>query len=301
MTPPFLSPVTGAPLRETDGAWTTAAGDERYPVRDGLPVLVPRPEAHLARLDALRASQKGDWYTADHRRTYDAGPYRRHVERRRALLRALVAEHTAFPPGSAPAAIDLGCGDGAASRWLMEWLPPATRWFLTDYNLERLARARRDAPAGADVTCFVSDITAPVLPENTFDVVFSHHVIEHVLDDRGVFVTAHRLLKPGGVFFLGCPNEAVFCWLLAYALSPATLRRSDHIHFYDAPTLAALARSAGLEPVRTAYVGYGVPHWGLDARLRRWAVMDDLFHFFGSRWARSQASSLYMVLKKAPA
>lgn len=301
MTPPFLSPVTGAPLRETDGAWTTAAGDERYPVRDGLPVLVPRPEAHLARLDALRASQKGDWYTADHRRTYDAGPYRRHVERRRALLRALVAEHAAFPPGSAPAAIDLGCGDGAASRWLMEWLPPATRWFLTDYNLERLARARRDAPAGTDVTCFVSDITAPVLPENTFDVVFSHHVIEHVLDDRGVFVTAHRLLKPGGVFFLGCPNEAVLCWLLAYALSPATLRRSDHIHFYDAPTLEALARSAGLEPVRTAYVGYGVPHWGLDARLRRWAVMDDLFHFFGSRWARSQASSLYMVLKKAPA
>jgi len=44
-------------------------------------------------------------------------------------------------------------------------------------------------------------------PENTFDLVFSHEVLEHVLDDHLAIQEMVRVLKPGGRIVLFCPNR----------------------------------------------------------------------------------------------
>ena len=44
-------------------------------------------------------------------------------------------------------------------------------------------------------------------PENTFDLVLSHEVLEHVQDDRAAIREIFRTLKPGGRLILFCPNR----------------------------------------------------------------------------------------------
>jgi SAM-dependent methyltransferase len=44
-------------------------------------------------------------------------------------------------------------------------------------------------------------------PENTFDLILSHEVIEHVQDDRLAIAEMVRALKPGGRLVLFCPNR----------------------------------------------------------------------------------------------
>ena len=40
----------------------------------------------------------------------------------------------------------------------------------------------------------------------TFDVVFSYHVIEHLLYPEKFIENVYKILKPGGYFILGTPN-----------------------------------------------------------------------------------------------
>ncbi len=45
------------------------------------------------------------------------------------------------------------------------------------------------------------------LPESSFDLVFSHEVLEHVQDDQKAIREMVRVLKPGGRIVLFCPNR----------------------------------------------------------------------------------------------
>lgn len=47
------------------------------------------------------------------------------------------------------------------------------------------------------------DVTATNFPDNTFDKIFSFHVIEHVQDYEKMLIEMHRILKPGGIFIVG--------------------------------------------------------------------------------------------------
>jgi SAM-dependent methyltransferase len=50
-----------------------------------------------------------------------------------------------------------------------------------------------------DPNCLVKmDVTDIRYPDNTFDVIFCSHVLEHVLDDRKAIREFARVLKPGG-------------------------------------------------------------------------------------------------------
>jgi SAM-dependent methyltransferase len=44
-------------------------------------------------------------------------------------------------------------------------------------------------------------------PENTFDLILSHEVIEHVYDDQDAIAEMVRALRPGGRLVLFCPNR----------------------------------------------------------------------------------------------
>ena len=51
--------------------------------------------------------------------------------------------------------------------------------------------------------------------ENTFDVVVSNNVLEHLLQPATVFSEVYRVLKPGGIFLIKTPNCLHYVALLA--------------------------------------------------------------------------------------
>jgi ubiquinone/menaquinone biosynthesis C-methylase UbiE len=268
---------------------------------DGIPILIRNHEEHFKNIEQLKASIKGAWYSQTQVDYYDRGPYRHSLRKRKAIVQSWVDICCGELLGKAPdrrlTVLDHGCGDGASSRWLDSALPESSKLLLTDYNFERIVRARN--LLGTDnKEYFLSQVTRAPLFAGSIDLVFSNHVIEHVLEDQTLLEEIYRILRPGGFLILGCPNSGVFFWMLAYALSPATIRKSDHIHFYDSRTLIKMGQNAALEHLRTRHTGYGFPHYKLDLLIRRFKIINDLFDVIGRMFFPGQASSLYLMFRK---
>ncbi|MGE3783147.1 MAG: class I SAM-dependent methyltransferase [Alphaproteobacteria bacterium] len=103
--------------------------------------------------------------------------------------------------------LDLGSGLGALSEELARRharpvaLEPGAAW-------RRLA-AKRISAAGSGWTVGAVGESLP-FSDNTFDLILSHQVLEHVENPAAVIREAYRVLKPGGYIFLAYENYLSF-------------------------------------------------------------------------------------------
>jgi SAM-dependent methyltransferase len=107
----------------------------------------------------------------------------------------------AYLPLACARALDIGCGIGA---YVEKFRAFNTRAFGVDVDLERLARGHREK--NLDTLALAVSEALP-FPENYFDGVLLHEVIEHVADDRVTIQEAHRVTRRGGVVIVFAPNR----------------------------------------------------------------------------------------------
>jgi SAM-dependent methyltransferase len=108
--------------------------------------------------------------------------------------------------------LDLGAGFGIEA--LLVAIYGARRVVATEIDRDmvdvgRYLAERMDPPT----TNFASeygDGIAMQLPGESFDGVMTNCVISHVRDLEGFLAEAHRLLRPGGIFFLSDENNSLF-------------------------------------------------------------------------------------------
>ena len=84
---------------------------------------------------------------------------------------------------------------------------------------------------------------ADLPPQPTSDLVLLVHVIEHFRSPRTAMEQLHKLIRPGGLLYLECPN------LGAVATREKTFHFA-HIHNFTPGTLTLLARHTGFEVER---------------------------------------------------
>jgi SAM-dependent methyltransferase len=95
--------------------------------------------------------------------------------------------------------LDAGCGVGMYVRHFQQLSQ-------TVYGVElEESRAAEAAQASAGIAC--ASVEALPFPSDTFDVVLSHEVLEHVADDRRAAEEAVRVLRPGGRLVVFVPNR----------------------------------------------------------------------------------------------
>jgi SAM-dependent methyltransferase len=94
---------------------------------------------------------------------------------------------------------DNGCGVG---QYVAHLAPHAGRVIGMEYDHEQAVQAR----ARGDQILRGAGEQLP-FPDDSFDVILSHEVIEHVQDDRLAIAEMVRTLKPGGRLLLFCPNR----------------------------------------------------------------------------------------------
>ena len=261
-----------------------------FPVVEEIPLLVKDRAAIERQIEEARHQGRAEWYDASQAQAW-TGPYRHHLKKRVAYLERVLSAYRALR-GDGLSLLDLGCGDGENLRWLSRF---ATTCYGSDYHVVRLRRARQ-VPGVTQL--FLADATDYPTRDGAFDVIVFNHVLEHIPDDDQALREAHRILRPGGLLILGVPNEGAWFWQLAYRLQPQLLKSSDHVHFYTAETVRRKCRAAGFNVQAVDPIGWGVPHWTLDALIRRFRWVDDALEQVGRRCLRSQATSLYLLLTK---
>ncbi|MBC2878821.1 MULTISPECIES: methyltransferase domain-containing protein [Streptomyces] len=93
--------------------------------------------------------------------------------------------------------LEVGAGSGSIAHWLGERVGPSGRVVAADLSTERLGWLEAPHVEVARV-----DIRSGALPADTFDLVHSRMVIQHLEDREGAVAALVRTLKPGGWLFL---------------------------------------------------------------------------------------------------
>ena len=95
--------------------------------------------------------------------------------------------------------LENGCGVG---MYIEHLAPLGGTIYGLEYDFERAT----EAAANSARILNAAGESLP-LPAETFDLILSHEVIEHVQDDRAAVLEMVRILKPGGRIVLFCPNR----------------------------------------------------------------------------------------------
>lgn len=90
--------------------------------------------------------------------------------------------------------LDAGCGDGA----------PFTRKFSSEATVVGIDLIR-DLPADLPMTC--GDLSRLPFTDESFSIVFSRSVFEHLIEPDKVMNEIHRTLRPGGFCVILTPNR----------------------------------------------------------------------------------------------
>jgi SAM-dependent methyltransferase len=95
--------------------------------------------------------------------------------------------------------LDVGCGLGMYVRQMRRFSDDV---YGVDVDPDKVARASTTLP-----NIYTAPAEALPFPDNYFDVILLHEVIEHVDDDRQTIVEAYRCLRPGGHIVIYAPNR----------------------------------------------------------------------------------------------
>jgi SAM-dependent methyltransferase len=173
--------------------------------------------------------------------------------------------HHAFPRGGS--ILDVGC----ASGFFLESLGQS--WNRHGIELFRLAVERSRSRPGLVV--HERDLASAGFAKETFDVVCSFDVIEHLPNPMPIFQEARRILKPGGWLLLGTGNSGSLAARMAgsrwtYLCIP------EHLSFFNPRSLRKGLTQAGFSSFKFNRV-----HHGLRSR----SVASGWLRGVGKHWA----------------
>jgi SAM-dependent methyltransferase len=183
----LVCPLSGSPLRMDDGHLVTDDGARRFPLLDGVPVLLPEVgcDAYLSEEGgAMAAEYEQERGLIALRRRLDGWVNRRDT-RPRALKEAL--QKVVWDQGGDAIVLSVG---GGPDRWGDH---------ITNLNIDRFANV--------DV---VGDAYALPYADESVDSILCWAVIEHLETPERAVAEMHRVLKPGGLALFNTPFLQAF-------------------------------------------------------------------------------------------
>jgi SAM-dependent methyltransferase len=134
--------------------------------------------------------------------------------------------------------LDVGCGPGTITADLAARVEPG-QVTAVEVTVDALALARAEAAARrrSNIRFVVCDVHSLEFPDDTFDVVHAHQVLQHVTDPVRALREMRRVCKPGGIVAARDSDYAGFAWF------PAIPELDEWMSLYQ-----RVARANGGEP-----------------------------------------------------
>lgn len=153
------------------------------------------------------------------------------------------------------AVLDVGCGPGSITQELADLVGPTGSVLGIDNAADAidLARAEHADTSYGNLGYEVHDISDLSLPDDAFDVVHAHQVLQHLTDPVGAIREMARLTKPGGLIALRDADYAAMTW------HPQLPAMDEWLELYR-----STARSNGGEPD----AGRRLLEWATEAEIQ---------------------------------
>lgn len=139
--------------------------------------------------------------------------------------------------------LDVGCGTG-------DFLHSAAQhgWQVEGVEISNIAAYQASELLGKDCI-HVGTINTAALPANTYDVVTSYHVIEHLLDPISMLQHIYEVLRPGGIIFLETPNiNSLGAKIRGKKWSQ--IIPPEHINYFNPSSVKSALERAGFSNIR---------------------------------------------------
>ena len=127
--------------------------------------------------------------------------------------------------------LDVGCGPGTITVDLADRVAPGTVLGI-DASADVIEQATGIVGDRSNVTFEVADVYALDQPDDSFDVIHAHQVLQHLTDPVAALQEMRRVLAPGGVLAARDSNYGAFWW------SPDEPRLDRWLALYHAVTEA---------------------------------------------------------------
>lgn len=103
--------------------------------------------------------------------------------------------------------LDVGCGAGYAMKLAMEQCDCDTYGVDPEPGAHGVGRNEGEFMNNLNISQGISENL--LFPSDSFDVVYSSHVLEHVSDTSKTLAEMNRVLKPDGVLIIGMPTATM--------------------------------------------------------------------------------------------
>lgn len=123
--------------------------------------------------------------------------------------------------------LSIGCGDGLELELARE-----RGWRVEGYDVDAATTRRVARRIQAVVYC--GNLFALNLPPDSYDCVYMDQVLEHPKNPQDYLIEVRRILRPGGLLFVGCPNIRSISNCVKTALGKAGLKRERRGRHYGA-------------------------------------------------------------------
>ncbi len=138
--------------------------------------------------------------------------------------------------------LEIGCGNGERLA-----LMQARGWKVVGQEVDPKSAAIAKTVYNCEV--YLGELQEISFPDNSFDAVTMHHVIEHIYDPIVLFQECYRILRPKGKLVLVTPN-AKSLGHKYFQSNWIGLDPPRHLHLFSTKILRELSRKAGFTKCR---------------------------------------------------
>ena len=157
---------------------------------------------------------------------------------------------------SLPRVLDLGCGNGTLSNLIAQ---QGYEVVGVEESESGFKFARQNFPECHFIQASIYDLPYADL-ENSFNIVISPEVIEHLLYPRELVRAAKKCLKPNGFLIITTPYHGYFKNILLASLGKmdkhfTALWDGGHVKFFSVATMTTLLETEGFTNVNFKFAG----------------------------------------------